>query len=168
MFRPDVLVVGQAADALGWAGEPVQIRFGGEDAWAVAALTSAHVDEPATPNTSGPGTADLSAGTLPSVRIAGVIVAGTATSNVGVRASVFAGYSPRAVLVPDGPGVLAVQVAAAMLGQGVVVATDGGARLLSPAGPAQPGFAGAAEGAQHRLRERVYDSLVGSEAGPVR
>lgn len=98
------------------------------------------------------------------VQVVGAIVTGPASSNVAVRASVFAGYSPRAVLVPDGRGVLEVQVAAAMLEQGVVVASGDGVSLLSPAGPVQAGVAGVAENAQRRLRERVYASLAAAGA----
>ncbi|MGY4720258.1 hypothetical protein [Naumannella huperziae] len=164
MFLPDVKVVRQAAAALGWDGDPVQVRFGGEDAWALASLTNAHLD--ATPNTSALARVDGSTVDVSAVRIAGVIVAGRTTSHVVTRASVFAGYSPRAVLVPDGPRVLAVQVAAAMLGQGVVVVSERSARLLSPAEPTQLWSADAAEAAQHRLRERVHASLVAAGASP--
>jgi hypothetical protein len=156
MFLPGVAVVRQAAAALGWIGEPVRVRFGGEDAWAVASLTTAYVGALAKRNTSGPSSTAAS-----TVEIFGVIVAGTAGSRVAVRASVFAGYSPRAVLVPDGPGVLGAQVAAAMLGQGVVVASDSRVRLLSGAEPTQLGIAGPADAARRRLAEQVYDGLVG-------
>ncbi len=98
------------------------------------------------------------------MRIVGAIVAGPARSNVAVRASVFAGYSPRAVLVPDGPGVLEVQVAAAMLEQGVVIASSDGVRLLSPAGPTKAGVAGVAENARRRLSERVHANLAAAGA----
>lgn len=149
MFRPDVGVVAEAAAALGWIGEPIRVRFGGEDVWAVASLTSA-----------GAGASGESSVAAGAVEISGVIVAGSVGLSVAVRASVFAGYAPRAVLVPDAPGVLALQVTAAILGQGVVVASGAGARLLSAAESAQPGVAGAVEAPRLRLASRVYDGLV--------
>lgn len=146
-------VVAKAAAALQWTGEPVLVRFGGEEAWVIASLTSANAKaESAALRESCPASQ--------AVEISGVIVAGTAGSSVAVRASVFAGYSPRAVLVPDGPEVLQVQVAAAILGQGVVVASGTGVRLLSSAEPTQPGVAEAAERARGRLADRVYENLV--------
>lgn len=152
MFRPDHEVVERAAASLGWAGEPVPVRFCGEDAWAIASLTSAGAMAESAVGESRPATS--------AVEISGVIIAGTAGSTVAIRASVFAGYSPRAVLVPDGPEVLQVQVAAAMLGQGVVVASATGVRLLSAAEPTQPGVAGVAGRAQGLLVDRVYENLV--------
>lgn len=160
MFQPDVTVVRQAAAALGWAGEPVRVRFGGEDVWAVAGLTSSRADRSVQWQSSGTTTVDVSAVEVAALSIAGVLVTGTATSSVAVRASVFAGYAPRAVLVPEGPGVLALQVTAAMLGQGVVVVSGAGLRLLSAAESAQPGVAGAIEGPRLRLASCVYDGLV--------
>ena len=160
MFRPGVGVVAEAAAALRWTGEPVRVRFGGEDAWAIASLTSAG----AKGERRAWGELSVSAG---AVEISGVIVAGSAGSSVTARASVFAGYSPRAVLVPDGPGAFEVQIAAAMLGQGVVIAYDSGVRLLSAAEAAQPGTTGAAEKARGRLANRVYEGLVAAGPSPV-
>lgn len=154
--------VRRAAAALGWAGVPVQVRFGGEDAWVIAGLTDAVWHEFAQGGRST--RVEVSSVGVSAVRIIGAIVTGPASSKVAVRASVFAGYSPRSVLVPDGPGVLEVQVAAAMLEQGVVVASGGGVRLLSPPGPMQPGAVAAAEAAQRRLCERVHANLAAAGA----
>lgn len=153
-------VVRKAAAVLGWTGVPVQVRFGGEDAWAIAQLATESVDRSLRRDGARPMRVEASSVEASAVRIVGAIVAGPAKSSVVVRASVFAGYSPRAVLVPDGSGVLEVQVAAAMLEQGVVVASGNGVRLLSPAGPVQPGVADAAESAQRRLSERVHANLA--------
>jgi len=164
MFRPEMTEVRQAAAALGWTGVPVQVRFGGEDAWVIARLTTEFVDRSVQRNGARPTKVEVSTLGASAVRIIGTIVSGPAMSSVAIRASVFAGYSPRAVLVPDGPGVLEVQVAAAMLEQGVVVASGGGVRLLSPAGPTQAGVAGAAEAAQRGLKERVHANLAAAGA----
>lgn len=164
MFRPEITDVRQAAAALGWTGAPVQVRFGGEDAWVIARLTTEFIDRSLRRDGARPTRVEVSTLGASAVRIVGTIVSGPAMSSVAVRASVFAGYSPRAVLVPDGPGVLEVQVAAAMLEQGVVVASDGGVRLLSPAGPMQAGVAGAAEAAQRRLSELVHSNLAAAGA----
>lgn len=160
MFWPEMTVVRQAAAALGWEGVPVQVRFGGEDAWVIARLATGFVERTWRRNEARPMRVEASSVEASAVRIVGAIVAGPARSNVVVGASAFAAYSPRAVLVSDGPGVLDVQVAAAMLEQGVVVASDDGVRLLSTAGPAQAGVAGAVENARRRLSERVHANLA--------
>lgn len=109
-----------AAMALGWSGTPVRVRHCGEQAWAIAALTE-------------PGDSDDCG--YP-VRMAGVLVAGTAGTDPTGRASLFAGFCPRAVLVPESSDLLPIQVDAALLDQGVVtVSADDSTTLMSPAGP---------------------------------
>jgi hypothetical protein len=133
-----------AAKALGWMGDPVRVRMCGESAWAIAAF-SADADGGAT--------------------ITGVLVAGAPETNPTARASVFAGFCPRAVLVSDGPGVLSVQMDAAVLDQGVVVVRhDGRVDVLSMAGPrvTQPGTG---ETGYRRLVEQAHDGLMSAVAG---
>src|SRR5215210_1570012 len=113
MFQPEMADIRQAAAALGWTGAPVQVRFGGEDAWVIARLATEFVDRSVQRAGARPAMVEVSTLGAAALRIVGTIVSGPAMSNVAVRASIFAGYSPRAVLVPDGPGVLEVQVAAA-------------------------------------------------------
>lgn len=120
MFSPSAGVVASAATALGWSGMPVPIRLCGERVWAIAARVAPE---------------DAEEWDYP-VSVSGVLVAGTARSDPTPRASLFAGFCPRAVLVPEGSDLLAIRLNAALLDQGVVtVASDGSTSLLSPAGP---------------------------------
>jgi hypothetical protein len=144
MNPPEKATVALAAEALGWMGDPVQVRMCGESAWAIAAL-SADVDGAAT--------------------VTGVLVAGAPETNPTARASVFAGFCPRAVLVTDGPGVLSVQMDAAVLDQGVVVVRDDGhINVLSTAGPrvTQPGTG---EAGYRRLLKQAHDGLMSAMGG---
>lgn len=145
MFQPDMEAVADAAALLGWSGVPVGIRMCGSDAWAIASFTAS----------SGEGAA-----TGPSIAIAGVLVTGDARSKPAARASVFAGYCPRAILVPDGRDVLSLQMEAAVLDQGVVVAGETGRRKLSDAGPTVVGPAGTNAAAQRDFAERVHSRLL--------
>lgn len=119
MFSPSAGVVASAATALGWSGIPVPIRLCGESVWAIAARVAPE---------------DAEEWDYP-VSVSGVLVAGTARSDPTPRASLFAGFCPRAVLVPEGSDLLAIRVNAALLDQGIVtVSSDGSVSLLSPAG----------------------------------
>ena len=144
MNSPVETTIEHAAAALGWIGDPVQVRMCGETAWAIAAF-SADAHSPAA--------------------VAGVLVAGAPETNPTARASVFASFCPRAVLVPDGPGVLSVQMDAAVLDQGVVVVRDDGhVDALSTAGPrvTQPG---AGDAGYRRLLEQAHAGLMSPHAG---
>lgn len=145
MFRPNATVVAGAAAALGWNGQPVAIRMCGEDAWAVASLTA---------NDEAFGDSSIS------LRIDGVLVTGDVQSNPTERASVFAGYCSRAVLIPDGRGVLNVQIDAAVLDQGVVVLGANGPFKLGDAGPAvgEPSELNAS--AQRVFADKVHSELI--------
>lgn len=157
MFSPSVAVVADAGAALGWSGTPVRVRLCGEEAWAIAAL-------------AGPGDADDCG--YP-VRVAGVLVAGTASRDPTPRASLFAGFCPRAVLVPERSRLLRIRLNAALLDQGIVtVAADDSTSVLSPAGPAviveSPDGVGGPDqfdtsGGQGRARllEQAYARLLG-------
>lgn len=149
MFRPDVKAVADAAASLGWEGVPVGIRMCGSDAWAIASLA--------------PSPAVGASGGLP-VAIAGVLVVGDARSKPTERASVFAGYCPRAILVPSGRDVLSMQMDAAVLDQGVVVAAKTGTRKLSDAGPTVANPTGVDASAQQEFAERVYSSLLAARS----
>lgn len=143
MNSPDKATVVLAAEALGWIGAPVQVRMCGETGWAIAAF-SADADSPAT--------------------VAGVLVTGAPGTNPTARASVFASFCPRAVLVPDGPGVLSVQMDAAVLDQGVVVVRDDGhVEALSTAGPRVTRH-GTGDTGYRRLLEQVRTGLVSTYA----
>jgi hypothetical protein len=144
MFRPDLTAVADAAASLGWDGAPVEIRMCGQDAWVIASLT---------PNES------VSEHGMP-MRIAGALVAGDIRSKPTERASLFAGYCPRAVLIPDGRGVLPVQIDAAVLDQGVVVFANDSLYKLSDAGPTVPGGADVNTSARREFAERVYAGLT--------
>lgn len=145
MFKPGLSALMDAAESLGWEGHVVQVRLCGEDAWAVASL------EP-----EGSALAD---GAAP-VSIAGVLVAGSLRSRPTQRASVFAGYCPRAVLVPRGRDLLSLQIDAAILEQGVVVVTEDGARKLSDAGPKVQRREDASASAHHDFAAQVCAKLL--------
>lgn len=140
MFLDDAASVSAAASALGWPGSPVPVRVAGEDAWAIAALGD---------QSEAPGSER--------VVISGVLVAGAATNKTTDRASVFAGYCPRAVLVPDSTGVMPVVMAAAVLDQGVVVAGNDRMTKLSDAGPA---VNVAGDGDHAALARRILDDQI--------
>lgn len=147
MDSAEATAVSQAAVALGWNGTPVAVRWAGESAWAIASLEPG---QPAAPSSA--------------VEIAGVVVTGTAGSRPAQRASVFAGYCRRAVLIPDDGDVLPVQVEAAVLDQGVVVAGRDGTRMLSAPGAARPGVNGAEVSARRAFAEHVYAALTAARA----
>lgn len=132
MFLDEVACVRGAAAALGWDGAAFPVRIAGEDAWAIASVETL----PVLTSTCGRVVRRTDGQGTSTVVVSGVLVTGPATSKTTDRASVYAGYCPRAVLVPDGPGVVPVMMAAAVLGQGVVVAGDSGLIKLSDAGPA--------------------------------
>lgn len=115
----------------------------GEDGWAIA-HPQKHSDE---------------------LALDGVLVDGTVHDNPTARASVFASFCPRAVLVAEEFGVLRVQMDAAVLDQGVVVLRgDGHVDLLSEAGP-RVIREGAGNAAYKRLLDQVQAGLHGAFAG---
>lgn len=143
----DATVVRSAATSLGWEGTPVRVRWAGENAWAIASWA---LNLPATSGAS--------------IRIAGVMVTGSTRNRPTQRASVFAGYCRRAVVIPEGRGVLPVQMEAAVLDQGVVVVGPDGTRMLSAPGAVQPGASDSEASARGAFAEHVYAALIAAGA----
>lgn len=126
----------------------------------LAALQSASADERPS--------ADPLAHLVPPVALVGCLVVGTAKQAIE-RASWLAGYSRRAVLIPDcGSEIIGVQADAALLDQGVVVQLADGVEVLALGGPRVGGSVFDAR--EWELLERVYASylngeVVGANAG---
>lgn len=147
MNTADATVIQRAAASLGWEGTPVPVRWAGENAWAIASWASNPL-----------------ANSGASVQIAGVMVTGSARSRPTQRASVFAGYCRRAVVITEGRGVLPVQVEAAVLDQGVVVVGPHEVRLLSAPGDVQPGASDSEASARGAFAQHVCAALIASGA----
>lgn len=147
MNQPSLAAIADAAATLQWEGEPVSVRLCGEHAWAIAWIeTDAH-----------------GGAVIPSRRrmhLSGVIVTGTARTQPVQRASVFAGYCRRAVFVPDGPGLLGIQVDAAVLGQGVIVQTPAGIQKVADADPLVELSTRVARNARRDFHDQVCAALA--------
>jgi riboflavin biosynthesis pyrimidine reductase len=119
MFAPDVALVTQAADALGWQGEVIgPVEFGGVRFWAVARCGS----QP-----------ELGSESL--LELVGCLVCGPAEPELQQAVSLLAAYTPRAIVVEGGRDVTHLLVDAALLDQGLVEVNANDVRCLSSAGP---------------------------------
>lgn len=159
---PDIM---ESVRWLGWPGETVgQIDFGGVQFWAVAEFDGGEhrrrVASGRGPVLNRDVLESVLAGGLarasirPPARLVGCLVADSSPRRASRTASLLAGYSRRAILIDDGPAVLGALIDAAALGQGVVVRSRSGLRMLSEADPRVPGAG--FEAREWELLERVY------------
>jgi hypothetical protein len=167
-------LVAAACDQLGWHGDVVgPVFFGGVRFWASISIDSR---EHTRRRSQGLG-AIADRGVLerelrthletrarperhrlrPPLRLMGCLILGSGSSATA-QASLFAGYSPRAVLVPDRGDVLGVLVEAALLDQGVVLRSGDGIDALSEAGPRVAG--GRFDVREWELLETLYQSYL--------
>ena len=94
----------------------------------------------------------------PVVSAGGCIIASDAPATAIANASLFAGYSRRAVLVPDTCDVIRVLVDASILDQGVVLRTSAGLERLADPGPRVPGHGFDAR--EWEFLEALYDAWL--------
>lgn len=134
-----------ARGALGWDGHPVgPVRHLGATVWPVVVMSRGEVlpahggadnADPAGPVRGQSG----AAARLPEVSctVVGCLLAGSASRELVDAASLFAGFSARAIVVPaEDECPVGVLVDAALLDQGVVaVGADQGGVVLNVAGP---------------------------------
>lgn len=93
-------------------------------------------------------------GLRPAVSLLGCLVVGDDVIRATHRASLLAGYAPRAVLVSGKEDLVALTVDAALLDQGIVVSEGSNVRLLADAGPRVAGRG--LDAREWELLETVY------------
>lgn len=145
MFRASRQQLQLASEALGWHGTCVgPIRQMGTQIWPVIALTDGGGSQ------LGPATARGQGREPGGVELVGCLLVGEASTQLVDVASLFAGYSSRAIVVPgDAPVPLEVMVEAAVLDQGVVAVHSESCVVLSAAGPRVARVSGLSPGSEN-------------------
>lgn len=158
---------------LGWAGVVVgPVLYGGVRFWASARIDSREHERRRTLGVgaltdrdalqrelSGIRRSQVAGRPGPPLRLDGCLVESAEASAAVRDASLLAGYTARAVLVPDQGNVLALLADAALLDQGVLLQGPEGVTLLAQAGPriaAGIGF----HAREWELLESVYEVFL--------
>lgn len=173
-MKPSVQTITEVCDSLGWTTTVIgPVIFGGVEFWASVTLDEGeherrvrvgelgHTDrrelERHLSSSFGP---ELAARPRPPLRLEGVIVVDKHAEQAVKAASYFAGYCPRAALVPDVAVNVECTALAAMVDVALLaISESGGAVKLAGCGPKSAGASFNAR--EWHLLETVYQAMRG-------